>query len=169
MLHYVAVSLTYAVVSKVTRDGQGSEIWLTVETFHPAEEKRAYRFQYFGPKKPKKGMAVMFSGTAKVEYYRNKPKLEKYYHDPMDGTPKDEWTFSEVVDADCIVVGWWDVVSAYMNVDADMREVIRGTAVSPKALGECLVRAKKLVHALEVHAVRLEDAKAQGRPGVISV
>lgn len=152
-LRRVRVPLTYAVVAKVTTEGQGSETWVTVETFHP-DERKAYRFQHFGPARPRKGDAIMFTGLAKVEHYRGRPKYAKYYHDPMDGSAKVDWEFADVVDASCIHVGPWELARSGVRVRSDVDAVLRGDRAR---LSDCLTHARAYVRALEAQIAAAKD------------
>lgn len=158
-LRKVSIPLTHGVVAKVTTEAQGTETWVTVEAFHP-DVKKAYRFQHFGPARPKKGDAVIFTGLAKVEHYRGKPRFAKYYHDPMDGSPKAGWEFADMVDASCVRVGPWELARSALLVNEDLGHVLRGgVSFSPQRLSECLTRARAYTRALEAQIAASRDAE----------
>jgi hypothetical protein len=158
-LRKVCVPLTHGVVAKVTTEGQGSETWVTVEAFHP-DEKKAYRFQHFGPVRPKKGDAVLFTGMAKVEHYRGRPRFAKYYHDPMDGSSKADWEFADMIDATCVHVGPWELARTALSVSADLGEVLRGgKGFDVKRLSECLTKARAYVRALEAQVATAKESE----------
>lgn len=152
-LRKVHVPMTYGVVAKVTMEGQGSETWLTVEAFHP-DERKAYRFQHFGPARPKKGDAMVFTGLAKVEHYRGRPKYAKYYHDPMDGSAKADWEFADLVDASSVCAGPWELVRSGLKVRSDLDLVLRGDRAK---LSECLMRVRAYARALEAQIAAAKD------------
>jgi len=152
-LRKVQVPLTYGVVAKVTTEGQGNETWVTVEALHP-DEKKAYRFQYLGLDRPKKGDAVVFTGVAKVEHHRGRPKYAKYYHDPMDGSERAFWHFADLVGASCARVGKWELIKSGLKVREDLEFVLRGDM---SGLSERLKHVRAYARALEALIASAED------------
>lgn len=156
-LRKVSVPITYGVVAKVTLEAQGSETWVTVEAIHP-QVKKAYRFHHLGHVRPKKGDAVIFSGTAKVEFFRGKAKWAKYYHDPMDKTPRSEWSYADLVDASCVHVGPWEIVKAAFDVADDAHRLVRSVGtLTAGDLSELLLRGRAYVRALEARVAAVKD------------